>query len=190
MACHVMDMAFWALDLTAPVSVEAESSGLHPETAPKWSIIRYEFIHKDGQKIKFVWYDGGKKPPKELGDGKDLPTNGTIIIGDKGRLYSPDAYGSAIKLLPEKDFEGFKGPEPSIPRSPDHHEEWIRACKGGPAAMSNFDYASKLSETVLLGNVALRVGKKIEWDSANLCAKNCSDAEQYIRREYRKGWSL
>lgn len=191
MACHVMDMAFWALGLTAPVSVSAESPTVHPETAPKWSIITYEFPARgDDPPVKVVWYDGKKKPPKELGDGQELPDNGTILVGDKGRIYSPDAYGSRIKLLPEKDFEGFKGPEPSIPRSPGHHREWVIACKGGPASLSNFEYASKLTETVLLGNVALRVGKKIRWDSVNLKAIDCSDADPFVRREYRKGWTL
>ncbi|MDH7570176.1 MAG: Gfo/Idh/MocA family oxidoreductase, partial [Armatimonadota bacterium] len=114
MACHVMDMAFWSLNLENPLSVEAQSSGVNDETAPKWSIITYEFGPRgDLPPCKLIWYDGGKKPPRELFElPEDAPieSNGTLMIGDKGKLYSPDAYGASFRLWPAKDFEGYQPP--------------------------------------------------------------------------------
>ena len=113
------------------------------------------------------------------------------MIGSKGTMYSNSDYGGAYQLLPEGNFPNFRPPAPSLPRSPGHHAEWIRACKGGPPAMSNFvDYAGPFTEMVLLGNVAIRVGQRLVWDSAKLQVTNVPAAAQYIRREYRKGWEL
>ena len=119
---------------------------------------------------------------------------GSLLVGSKGTLYSPDDYGGTSIWLPKDKFgadwlKEFK-PTVQIPRSPGHHAEWIRACKGGEPAMSNFNYSGPLTEFVLLGNVAIRAQKKLEWDAVNLKAKNCPEADQYIKREYRKGWSL
>ena len=126
--------------------------------------------------------------------------SGCLMIGTKGTFYSPSDYAGVQisseredrnRLLPVKNFEGYMPPKPTLPRTSSHHAEWIRACKGGPPAMSNFvDYAGPLTETVLLGNVAIRVGKRVDWDSANLRARNLAAADRYIRREYRKGWTF
>jgi len=192
MACHILDVAFWSLNLVNPTSIEAEVSDNHkPETFPKWSIIRYEFPKRgDLAPCKLIWYDGGKMPPAELAPGVKLPKNGTILVGTKGTLVTLDAYGGRYKLLPEKEFEGFKPPEMKLPVSPGHHREWILACKGQGEALSNFDYAAQLTETVLLGNLALWAGKKVEWDAGRMCAKNAPETEQIIRPEFRKGWTL
>jgi hypothetical protein len=93
-------------------------------------------------------------------------------------------------LLPQEEFAGHKPPTPTLPRSPGHHKEWILACKGGKPAMANFDYAALLTEAILLGNLAMRVGKKVEWDGENMKSTNCPEAEQFVRRQYRGGWSL
>jgi hypothetical protein len=93
-------------------------------------------------------------------------------------------------LLPEEKFEGFQRPEPTIPRSIGHHQEWIEACKSGGPTTCNFDYSGALTEAVLLGTVAYRTGQDLEWDSENLKAKNAPDAERFIHKEYRKGWTL
>ena len=152
--------------------------------SPTWSIICYEFPARgDLPPLKLTWYDGGKLPPAELLPGRKLSPMGELFIGDRGMIYNQD-------LLPEADFVGYKPPQPSLPRSPGHHAEWIRACKGGPPAMSNFDYAAQLTEMVLLGNVALRVGKKIHWDGDNMKCIDCPEADQYIRPSYREGWAL
>jgi predicted dehydrogenase len=200
MACHTANMAFMALKLGYPISVVAECDDINPETYPGWAIIHYQFPARgDMPPVKLTWYEGkraGEKvlPPAELRKGQKPSDSGSLLVGDKGILYSPNDYGASYKLLPEKDFEGYQGPPETLPRNGRGDDgmkaEWVAAIKGGPPAMSNFDYAGMLTETVLLGNVAMRVGKKIEWDGPNLKAKNCPEADQFIRREYRRGWSL
>lgn len=191
MACHTMNMAFWALNLRDPVSVEAETSGVNGETFPKWSIVRYQFPQRgDLAPCKLVWYDGGQKPPVELLQGEQMADSGLLLIGSEGTLYSPGDYGTPFVLLPREKFANYQPPAPSIPRSPGHHQEWINACKGGPAAMSNFDYASALTETALLGNLAIITGERINWDARRMKAVNCPKADKIIRPTYRKGWTL
>ena len=121
-----------------------------------------------------------------------MSNSGSLMVGTKGTLYSPDDYGGTSIWLPRDAYKDLKErkPKPTLPRSPGHHKEWILACKGEGKGMSNFDHAGPFTEFVLLGNVAIRVGKKFEWDAANLKAKNCPEADQYLRNEYRKGWSL
>jgi predicted dehydrogenase len=191
MGCHIIDAAFWALELGQPESVETESAPVNNETAPSWSVVRYQFAARGNlAPVQLTWYDGGKVPPQELAElsaGEKFPQNGSLLIGDKGKLFLA---GRVPELLPESKWKDFQPPPRKIPRSPGHYEEWIDACKGGPAALSNFDYAGSLTEMVLLGNLALRLGKKIEWDSKNLQARNAPEAAQYVRRQYRKGWSL
>lgn len=191
MGIHNADVAFWGLNLGAPSSAEAEVSDVHAETAPQWSIIRFEFPARGAlPPVKLTWYDGGRKPPKELAHGQEIPTNGALLVGEKGTLFSPDWHADQFKLLPEKQFEGFKGPEPTLPRSPGHHEEWVAACKGGPPAMAPFSYSAPMTEAVLLGNVAIRAGEKVEWDAEDLNVTNCPRANEFIRRGYRSGWTL
>jgi predicted dehydrogenase len=192
MACHTMNMPFWGLKLTAPTSIEAEVSELNPETAPNWSIIQYEFPARgELPPVKFTWYDKFKKPPADLFEGEEVAASGSLIIGEKGKLYSPGDIGDEWYLMPKAKFAGFEGPPRTLPRSPGHHREWVVACKGGPKAMSNFDYAGPLTETVLLGNVAMRLpGQKLEWDAANVKVTNVSEANPFVRREYREGWTL
>jgi predicted dehydrogenase len=192
MGCHNSDAAFWALKLEAPVTVEAESSGVNAETAPKWSIVRSQFA-KRGKlpPVLLTWYDGGKLPSNDLVGGEALPKNGTILVGSKGKIVFRDWNPNGFRVLPEEQFKDFKRPTPTIPRANNNpYQEWIAACKGGSPCLSNFDYAGPLTEFVLLGNVALRVGKKIEWDSKKLRAKNCPEADRYIRRETRRGWTI
>lgn len=192
MACHLMDPVFWALDLGAPSTVEAEGEPRHPETGPLWCIIRYEFAAKgDRPPLKLTWYDGQKLPSTDLTPGvATLPKNGAIFVGEKGNLLALEEGVQAYKLLPEGKFPDAEQVKPSLPQSPGHHAEWIEACKGGPAALSEFGYASNLTESVLLGNVAFRAGKKLQWDSAQLKATNCPEASQFIKREYTKGWEV
>ena len=188
MACHYMDLPFWALALKHPTAVAAEGPPVHPETTPEWMIVRYEFPARGDQPpVKLSWYDGGKRPAL-FAEGK-LPRwgDGVLFIGDKGMLI---ADYSNHRLLPEADFKDFKPPEPTIPNSTGHYHEWITACKTGSPTTCNFAYSGALTETVLLGNVAYRTGKKLAWDAAGLHASNCPDADPYLRREYRKGWSL
>ncbi len=189
MACHFMDLPFWALGLQTPLTVEAEGPPVHPETAPPWLIVRYEFPAKDTQPpVKLTWYDGGKRPSL-ITETKDAPNwrNGVLFVGDKGMLLAD--YGRYV-LLPEADFKDFKPPEPTIPSSIGHHNEWIEACKTGKPTTCHFGYSGPLTETVLLGVVAYRTGQKLDWSPTALKATNCPEADRYLRREYRKGWTL
>ncbi|HMC26869.1 MAG TPA: Gfo/Idh/MocA family oxidoreductase [Verrucomicrobiae bacterium] len=186
--CHHMDLPHWALDLRAPLTVEAEGPALDAECPPVWLIVRYEYPAR-GEKppVKLTWYHGGKRPP-QFAEGK-LPKwgDGNLFIGEKGMLLA--SYDKNV-LLPEQDFADFKRPEPFIKNSIGHHKEWIEACKNGGATTCNFDYSGALTEAVLLGNVAFRTGKKLEWDPIRLKAKNCPQADQFIQHHYRKGWKI
>jgi predicted dehydrogenase len=197
MACHTANLAFMSLKLTSPTTIEAETDGSGTDVSPaKKSKITFMFPAIEGRgEIKFVWYDGGNLPPAELSHGRKLSDSGILMVGDKGVFFSPNDYGAQFHLLPEKDFEGYEPPADSLPRLADggdhgHMQEFIAACKGGPPAMSNFDYAANMTEAILLGNVATRVGKKLEWDAEKLEATNAPEAAQYVRRQYRSGWEL
>lgn len=191
MGCHTLNMPFRALNLTNPSAIEAEVFEMTEETYPKRSIVTYFFRERNGLRtLRLKWFDGGLKPPADVIDGRELPGSGVVLIGDKGRLFSPDDYGGRYELLPKEKFADFKPPAPTLPRSPGHHQEWIRACKGGEPAMSNFDYAAALTETILLGNVAIRTGEPIYWDPEGMKAINCPKADRFLNRPYRKGWTL
>lgn len=196
MGCHNMDLAFFALGLRDPRAVSAESSGVNAETAPKWSIITYEFP-KRGQRppVRLTWYDGGKKPESALAKQEKLPGNGYIFIGTKDTLYVPNYWGAGSFLSGAK-MEDFSHVAKKLPRLPGaekdndaaQHLEWLDACKGKGKALANFDYAGPMTESVLLGNVALRAGQRIEWNAKKLKVTNVAEANQFIRRDYRKGW--
>jgi predicted dehydrogenase len=190
MGSHLIDLAFWALKLRDPLTCEAQGdpTPASPYTNPKWLIIRWEHPARgDMPPVKLTWYDGIQRP--ESPEGFDLNTwgLGVLFIGEKGMLLAD--YGKHF-LLPEDKFKDFQRPEPSIPRSLGHHQEWIHACKTGEPTLCNFDYSGKLIEHNLLGNVAYRTGKKLDWDPDRLEARNCPEADEYIRREYREGWVL
>ena len=215
MACHTANLPFMALKLAHPTSVSAESEEPNPETYPAWARAVFEFpAREDMPPVKFMWYEGRKDdklvhPPEELvqkvlkqAKGKDgkkpsMPGSGSILVGEKGILYSPDDYGAEFQLLPGDKFADYKGPEETLPRrntkiSNDEWMkiEWMAAAKGGPAAMSNFDYAGMLTEFILLGNIAIKTGKKLKWDGPNLKITNAPEAEKVLTKEYRDGWTL
>ena len=137
--------------------------------------------------ISPIWHHGGKRPKRLDEKGIKWGGNGVLFIGEKGDLVAD--YGNH-KVFPEEAFKDFKRPEKTIPESIGHHAEWIQAAKTGSATTCNFGYSGALTESVLLGNVAYRVGKKIDWDPTALQAKNCPEAAPYVRPAYRKGWSL
>jgi predicted dehydrogenase len=202
MACHLMNLPFMALKLGQPTSVEAEHSGCNDDSAPNGAKIVYEFPARgDLPPVKLTWYDGkidGKanKPSIELVPGKaKLGRGGSIMVGEKGACYSTDDYGQWQEYFPKGNFTEFKPPEPTLQRGPGKDQEakiyleWIAACKGeGPPPLANFDYAGPLTEAVLLGNVAIRTGEKIQWNAAKMEATNCAAAEKYIKKEYRMGF--
>jgi len=190
MGCHMMDAAYWALDLKYPTAVSAESSGVNNETGPNWSIITYEFPARgDKPPVKLVWYDGGKRPdrPKELEAKRKFPKVGQLLFGSKGVIMDGTDYCNSPRLIPETAMKALKRPEKTIPRVPkgNHYMEWINAIKGGPKPGSNFDYAGPFSEVVLMGNLALRVGKRVEWDGEKMRCTNVPEANQYVTKKYR-----
>ena len=193
MACHTLNMPYMGLDLRDPISVQATTSGHNKDSYPKWSLITFEFAGNDKRPgLKFFWYDGGKRPDKELLNGKNPSGSGCCVIGEKGKIYSPNDYGAEFEVMGDVD----KDMKVEYLESPGHFKEWVNAIKGGPAAMSNFpDYASPLTETILLGNLAVWVaangeGEKVEWDAKEMKVKNISGLEQMIKPVYRKGYTL
>ncbi|WP_406693989.1 Gfo/Idh/MocA family oxidoreductase [Singulisphaera sp. Ch08] len=201
MACHTINVAALALNLFDPESVEVvDTSGIvDNESYPVWSIIKTNFGERDGRApLSLTWYDGGSKLPEEkraykkLLEGQKVGGSGLLLVGEKGSFYSVNDYGAEHVLLPKDKFADVKLPEPTLPRTKNHFGEWVEGIKDNDPKkpMSNFDYAGRLTETVLLGVVALRVGGKIEWDPAAMKVKNNSDADQYIKRDYRKGFSI
>ena len=226
MACHTSNMPFRALKLGYPTEIEAENSPINKESYPLKSKIRFEFPAREGLvPTQFWWYDGGdprpnapythdgnNKPPTELTSeveemlGK-VPGSGCLLVGDKGKLFSPDDYGAHffIKLNDEKEYvdsgkhEAIKDIAQTIPRNTldsdtdkRHHLEWIEAIKAGKPELcySAFDIAAYLTEIILLGDVAMRAGQKLVWDGPNMKAKNTPAAEQFVRRRFREGWKL
>ena len=205
--CHTLFATFKALKLKHPVSVEACNSyrvnkmwdkSANKETYPKASIIRYKFPARgDMPPVELTWYDGGLKPPRpeELADDdRRLGNNqgileerksqgGILHIGDKGKMLNG-------RLIPQARMKEYKRPPKTLPRSIGHYEEFIEACKGGKPAGSNFDVAGPLTEAVLLGNLALRVGKTLHWDGPNMKVTNVPEANEYVQRKYRQGWTL
>jgi predicted dehydrogenase len=213
MGCHTANLPYMGLDPGSPNSVAAETSERKPDCFPAWSVVTYEFPSRGGHPpVKLIWYDGGKLPPDDVlaavmpprddkaPSAKDAPApkpprSGCLLIGTKGMLYSPDDYGVTQRLLPAEKFADYQPPEPSLPRGTGsfmtwHYREWVEACKGGPKPLANFDYAARLTEAVLLGNVAIRTGKQITWDAAAMKAVGCPEADAYLKPEFRKGWEL
>ena len=192
MGCHNMDAAFWALELGAPTSVVAEVAGIHPDTAPKWSVIRYEFPARGAKPpVSLTWYDGGKKPSADILGEKSLPKNGSLIVGSKATIAFREWNPNGFRVMAEGKELPSEDPDPLFPRVGDHpYKEWIAACKGGPLCLSNFEYSVPLTEMVLLGNVALRCGKKIDWDARNLRARGNAEADRLIRSKPREGWAV
>ncbi len=192
--CHQLAPIFLALKLGCPTCVEACSSGVNSETAPLASIIRYEFpVRYDFPALKLTWYDGGLMParPEELEEGLRFGNaDDNLFLGDKGKMLGH-------RLLPESRSKEYGKPPRILARSPGHHKEWLDACKGGPPASSSFDVSGPLTEVVLLGNIALRMGQKLYekgiklyYDGPNMKITNLLEANKYIRSEYRDGWTL
>lgn len=189
MGCHYIDLAFWALKLRHPLTVEAEGPPVNEHGAPPGLIVTWTFPERGPlPPVKLMWYHGDRRPAL-LREGKlgKWEGNGVLFIGDRGMLAAD--YGRH-RLLPEDQFRDFRPPAPTLAPSIGHHKEWIESIKTGVPSLCNFDYSGTLAECVLLGNVAYRVGERIEWDAGSLKAKNCPGADRFIRREYRKGWSL
>ena len=188
--CHAMDAAFHALELGAPSSVESISEGGTDFTAPEWSVVTYQFPARgDKPPVKLVWHDGNKTPerPEALEAERNLPggIGGQLFYGEKGTIMASDVYCKSARIIPEAKMKTFQRPPKTLARSPGIYQEWIEACKGGPAPGANFDYSGPLSEMVLLGNLSVRTGQRIEWDAQDMACTNLPAANRYVRHPYR-----
>ncbi|QDU37981.1 Inositol 2-dehydrogenase [Maioricimonas rarisocia] len=186
MGCHYIDLVFWALDLRHPLTCEAEGPPTHPETAPTGLKVTWTYPERGEQPpVTLTWTDGDMI--EHVHDGHDLGGAGVYFVGDEGSMYAN--YGT-YKLFPEDKFADFTPPEQTIPNSIGHHAEWIQACKTGEPTTCNFDYSGALTESVLLGTVAYRIGRKLEWDGAELKATNAPEAANVVWQPSRLGWEL
>ncbi|MFO0876388.1 MAG: Gfo/Idh/MocA family oxidoreductase [Gemmataceae bacterium] len=203
MACHTANMPFMGLKLTWPTSISAESETINEETYPGWAKVTYEFPARAGfAPVRLIWYEGkkdGKRvlPSVDLLQGKanDFSGSGCLIIGEKATIYSPDDYGATRQLI-GKNAEDIKKPERKLPRRGGNNDvemkkEWVEAIKKGnyKHALGNFDYAATLTESILLGNAAIKAGSKLSYDGKS--GKFAEPgAEKLLQREYRTGWKL
>jgi predicted dehydrogenase len=194
LACHYMDLPFWALDLRAPTTVQARGAeDVDAVSCPAWVVCEYEFPARGNlPPVKLTWYDGGKKPEllASLRDSAGKPFNwgaGQLFVGSEGMLLSDY---SRLELLPTAKFAEYRRPEPSIPKSIGHHREWLKAIRDGSPTTCNFDYSGALTEAVLLGTVAYRAGEKLNWNAEQLQVTNSPAAQQLLHKEYRRGWTL
>ncbi|MCA8950080.1 MAG: Gfo/Idh/MocA family oxidoreductase [Planctomycetes bacterium] len=191
MACHVANLPFFALELDAPEWIEAETSERNDETYPQSSTIRYRFPARGARgPVDLTWYDGGRKPAPEKLPGVDFHIGGFLLIGSEGSLYSPTDYGERFELHPKEKFADFQNPEPSLPRSPGIHAEWLQGIRDNVQPMANFEYAAPFTEAMLLGNLAMRAGQRIEWDAAAMKVTNLEAAAAWITKQYRRGFEL
>jgi len=187
MGCHLFNMGHMALDMRDPVAMQAETSGHNKDSFPAWSKVRYEFAERNGRApFQLFWYDGGQKPDPKLVPDRNYGGNGQIFICEKAVIYSPNEYGNQFDVM-----GGMAMPDVAFQKSPGHMAEFARAIRGGPAAVSNFpDFAGPLTETVLLGNLAIWAsGPRLEWDARRMRVKGTDEYNALIKPAARKGWS-
>lgn len=202
MGCHILDPAFWALKLGHPSAVQASTTHndreVQKECYPRACLVQYEFPEREGMPpLKLTWYDGRLKPPIPPGLDKRFrfDSNGAIFIGENGYIVHGSHGAGGLQLLPESRAQEIALPPESIPRVPGgdgaHERDWIRACKEGTPASSNFEYGAALTEMVLLGVLAIRMpDRRLEWDGEKLEVTNAQAAEKYIHPDFREGWSM
>ncbi len=199
MGCHILDPAFYALDLGAPLSIQATSThwekDVESQTFPRASIVRYLFpAYGSRPAVKLTWYDGRLMPPipPDLEPNKKLPSSGALIIGEKGTIVHGSHGAAGLHLLPESRMDSYSRPPKTIPRVTGSHEmDWVRACKDGSPASSTFEYGGALTEMVLLGMIAIRVkNQPLEWDGSSMRFKNSDKANELLHIPYRDGWKL
>ena len=193
MGAHLLDVSLWALKLGLPNAIETVCTPFNKVSFPNATQTFYKFPARGKMPaVKLTWYDGGLLPPKpaELGENEQVNKDGgVLIIGSKGKLMH-DTYGLNPRLLPKSLAEATPKPPKTLPRIKNqaHELNWVDAAKGTAAASCPFEYAAQLTEIMLLGVVALRAGRKIEYDAANMRVTNVPEANQYLQREYRTGW--
>jgi len=209
MACHIVDPLFWALKLKYPVSVEAniskywqaffEQTQPKNEMFPRSTIVRYKFPAREGMpELDLTWWDGGLLParPAGLEPGRRMgdEDGGILLVGAEGSIMA-GCYGESPRIVPESRMKRYRRPSRTLDRIPEgqdgHEKDWIRSCKDGKPASSNFEYSGPLSETVLMGNLAIRFpDRELLWNGEKMEVTNDADANAYVRPEYREGWHV
>lgn len=191
--CHALDSTFRALELKYPTNIQAVSTLVNQETFPLGSMVTFDFEkRKEMPAVRLTWYDGGLRPPRfpELDEGVELAPNGVLYVGTKGKILGNTIFPKSLR-------DAYEAPEPYIPSSPGQYKEWIDACKGGAKAGSNFEWAGPLTESVLLGNIALRPElreklsyESLKYDAESMSFPNLPEADKFLHYEYREGWKL
>ncbi|UCG56896.1 MAG: Gfo/Idh/MocA family oxidoreductase [Phycisphaerales bacterium] len=193
-ACHHLDPAFWALklDKSNTFSVEASSCGTTEETCPSASLIYYHFPARAGMApVRITWYEGGIMPPRpaELEEGRSLGNHGILFVGTKGAILG-GGWSRSPRIIPETKMRAYKRPAKTLLRVRGHHRNWLDACRGKGRPSTHFDYAGPLTEFTLMGNVAIRAGKKLDFDSKNMNITNVREANEFIKPHYRENWTI
>jgi hypothetical protein len=196
--CHVVDPSFWALDLGAPTTIQAEADNYDPkkhgDTFPIGSKITFEFPARGKRgPVTLYWYSNQRQIPRpdDLEPGRNVPRTGAIVIGDKGKITHGSHGAGGVRIFPETKMKAYKRPPETLPRVKNHHQDWLNAIKTGGQAGSNFDYGGPLTELARLGIIAIqRLGEKLEWDGENMRFTNSAEANELINPPSRKGWEL
>jgi predicted dehydrogenase len=196
MACHILGTPNMALMLTAPTSVECvKQEGKGKYTFPQQAVIRFDFPARGSMPpVKVFWHDGLKTRPDIEGVAKDEPlgdkdTNGSLLMGDKG-MVTTGCYGERTRLVPAAKTKDYKLPPQLLTRSPGHYRDWIRACKGGDPACSDFSVAGPFVQWMLLGVIAMKFEGKLNWDARAMRFTNNNEANKHLRPAFRKGWKF
>ena len=196
--CHVVDPVFWALDLGAPKTVQAQVKHYDPKTQgdayPKGEVITYEFPAKGRRgPITMHWYSGTEKIPRpeDLEEGRKGVDTGAVVLGDKGTIMYGSHGAGGVRIIPEAKMKAYNLPEKKIPRAKEHHQDWLEAIRSGGKAGSDFSYGGPLTELAMLGVIAIKMaGTKLEWDADAMRFPNCPEANQFVKPPYRSGWTL
>jgi len=197
--CHVVDPVFWALDLGAPKTIQAQVKDYDPKTQgdafPMGEIITYEFPANDKRgPVTMHWYSGteGIPRPDDLEEGRDPVKTGAVVLGDKGTITYGSHGAGGVRIIPEEKMRAYEQPDKTLPRGKNHHRDWLDAIRGGTKAGSDFTaYGGPLTEIAMLGVIAIKLpGTKLEWDAQNMQFTNCPEANQYVNPPYRDGWTL
>jgi hypothetical protein len=193
MGCHLLNVPDLALEIRDATRAEATTEGLTPESGPLWARVRWDIPARGNRPaFRLFWYDGAKRPDPALFPARTLPENGVLVVGSRDTMLTN--YEGGGQFRSGRTLADFKDVPELFPKaSPQaweqaHYQEWIRAAKGGPKTLTGFEAAGPMTEVVLLGNVAQRAGREIHWDSRRMRITNHADANQWIGRDYRKGW--
>jgi len=193
MGAHILDQPFWALDLDFPDTIQASSSEFSDEAYPLASIVTWTFPEKNGRDpVKLVWYDGGLTSPRPVELEAERKLGSCIYYGSDGILMH-NTYGDSPRLIPETEMKEFDIPEKTMLRSPGIHEEWLQAIKDGTKSTTDFEYSAKLTEMMLLGNIAIKMKEKntiLEYDGKKGEFTNMDEANEHLTKKYAKGFEM